>query len=582
MRLKFTPMILLASAMVVAMPNDGYSQGFLKKLKQKAENSIGKAIGIQEEPAAATYNENNAESNAEENAYVREPNATDKLPKLRQSSVVWDGEVVPSKAANYHALMNELPPLPSVEQMINPRDYEMNAYNSKLSSLSMRADELDDQMSCSDDEMVAMRDKLYKEMEAITGLTPQEMKRLEDSNVSPEEKARLEQKMRDNILGGADINAMETSAIKNKPRMDEIQKEMAVYEKKLNKGQQLTDAEMARMQELSAETMKMHQEMMGNSGNLMGNLGKMNQMQDNLLQQTKAFNNQLNEYTKKLEGIRTKEDGVVKNCNQIAAEYEDELRAIYKQIWDEDDAEKIHTLYDRADELMKNYRTRAAAIFRQGLVVRLENAKKLLPEAEKVYSSMANDGIIPQCAVQRAPLNVVIECIDILEDAYSDFPQPSVVPYKEKVITIAVKEGEHILNGESGYGGTYGTGGIASFGSGSGGATAMEEDFINNSTFLVYNSLENCYYEIKNGVRTRLSGEGPFNYNFAKKREESAYGEIQLRGGGRSAVYNRGGSLILHDGTYCFPIAMQRNGEWLEFIMNGEKEGEFVLCSYKL
>lgn len=41
----------------------------------------------------------------------------------------------------------------------------------------MRAGELDDELSCSDEEMIAARDKIYKELEGITGLTSEEMKR---------------------------------------------------------------------------------------------------------------------------------------------------------------------------------------------------------------------------------------------------------------------------------------------------------------------------------------------------------------------------------------------------------------------
>ncbi len=345
--------------------------------------------------------------------------------------------------------------------------------------------------------------------------------------------------------------------------------------KKAEKGT-LTEAEQIRLQQLNAEVMQMSMEMMGSMGGIMDMGAKAAKMTANL---TNRFEKQLNEYTAKVRAIQV-DPGSIKDCEQIAKEYEAELKGVYQQIWAEEDAEKVHELYDRADALMKNYRTRAAGIYRQGLVTKLQNMKTLLPEAEQLYSSMAEDGIIPECSMKRAPLNVVIECIDILESAYSDFPQPDVLPYKVKTIDLGLSKNEYICNGESGYGGNFALRGIGNSADVSDAGAAMEEDFIKNSTFLVYNPDENCYYKLNNGVRTKLSGTGPFDFHVPQKRDDSAYGEIPLRGGGRKAVYDRTGTLTLHDGTYCWPVAMQRNGDWLDFIMHND--GKFEVCSYKL
>ncbi len=557
-----------------AMPGEIHAQNFLKKLKDKAEDKLLNAIGLgsnEEEQQP----ENEADMEEEEQAYQQPASATDKLPKLRQSSVVWDGQVTPSTAADHKALMNELPSLPSAEEMADPTPSVREAYYNKLYSLSLRAKELDAMYTCSEDEMLAAREAMYKEMEGITGLTAEEMVMLEDDNLPASEKERLEQKMMNHVLGGADTDAMVSTAEKLEPRMKEIEAELEVLTKKADKGT-LTEAEQARIQELNAEMMQMSMEMMGSMGNIMNIGAQAAQMTKKL---TNSFEKQLNQYTAKVRAIQV-DPGSIKDCEQIAKEYEAELRGIYQQIWDEEDAEKVHELYDRADVLMKNYRTRAAQIYRQGLVTKLQNMQKLLPEAEQLYSGMAEDGMIPECSMKRAPLNVVIECIEILESAYSDFPQPEVLPYKVKTIDLGIGKNEYICNGESGYGGSFARGGIGNSGSGGAAGVAMEEDFIRNSTLLVYNSEENRYYKISNGVRTRLEGNGPFDYHVPQKRDDSAYGEIPLRGGGRKAVYDRTGTLTLHDGTYCYPIAMQRSGDWLDFIMNDS--GKFEVCSYKL
>ncbi len=564
---------MVMAMFLVAMPGESHAQGFLKKLKDKAEDKLMNAIGLGSKEEQQPQNEVDMEET--EQAYQQPASATDKLPKLRQSSVVWDGQVTPSTAADHRALMNDLPSLPSAEEMANPTPSVREAYYNKLYSLSLRANELDDMYTCSEEEMLAAREAMYKEMEGITGLTAEEMVMLEDDNLPASEKERLEQKMMNHVLGGADTDALTNTAQKLEPRMKEIEAEVDALSKKAEKGT-LTEAEQARLQELNAEMMQLNMEMMGSMGGLMNIGAQAAQLTKKL---TNNFEKQLNSYTEKVRAIQI-DPGSIKDCEQIAKEYEAELRGIYQQIWDEEDAEKVHELYDRADALMKNYRTRAAQIYRQGLVTKLQNMQKLMPEAEQLYSGMAEDGMIPECSMKRAPLNVVIECIEILESAYSDFPQPEVLPYKVKTIDLGVGVNEYICNGESGYGGSFARGGIGNSGSGGAAGVAMEEDFIRNSTLLVYNSEENRYYKISNGVRTRLEGNGPFDYHVPQKRDDSAYGEIPLRRGGRKAVYERTGALILHDGTYCWPMAMQRNGEWLDFIMHND--GKFEVCSYKL
>ncbi len=558
------------AAFLAVMPCESYAQGFLGKLKQKAENKFLNAVGVKTEEEAPE--EEPVQDNGEQ-AFQQPASATDKIPKLRRSNVVWDGEVKPSSAADYRALMDELPQLPSVEDMINPDEHAKQAYMNKLYSLSMRAEELDDMYTCSDEEIIAARDMLYKEMEGITGLTAEEMVRLDDPNTSDTERERLEKKMMDHVVGDADMAAVEAAAVRNEARMMEISKELEGYEDRARKNQ-LTEAEQARIQELTDEMMQMQQEMLGGMGNIMNVGTQANQLTSKLMNQ---FEGPLKDYTSKADAIR-KDESSVKDCGQIAAEYEKELKALYQQIWDADNASEVHALYDKADDLMRNYRTRAAKVYREGLATRLLNMKALLPEAEQLYSSMAEDGMIPDCSVKRAPLNVVIECINILESAYNDFPQPQVLAYKTQTIDIGLKKDEYICVGESGYGGSFARGGIGSMASD---GTVMEEDFIRNSTFLVYNSAEQCYYKLNGGVRVRLEGNGPFDYHMPQKRDDSAYGEIHLGGGGRKAVYGRDGCLTLHDGTVCHPIAIQKNGDWLNFITD-DGGGRFEVCSYRL
>ena len=558
---------ILAAVLMLAAPANTHAQGFLKKLKQKAEQAVNKVVGVEEEPQAEpVVNEENA---------GKQPTATDRVPKLRQATFVWDGQVTPSQASTVQQLLDELPALPSVEQIVSPNDADRQAYYNRLSAINMRVDELDEQWTCSDEEMVALRDQLYKDLAETYGISVEDMKRLEDPNCSEAEKARIEEKIKQSVLGGFDPNSLAGAKAKGdkyKSRLDEIEKEMDALEKKEKKGT-LTDADRARMQELNQEAMAMQQDMM--SGIDMGaimNIGKKEQaLAEKWNPNSARMDQRLKAYSDKAAALQKSEAGIVQSCDKIAEDYEDELRSIYEQIYKETDVDKIHALYDQADERMKNYRTRAAKIWLRSLQTRLENTKKLAPEAVEVYGEMVKEGLLPECALRRPQLNVVVSCADILDEAYADFPQPEVLPYHQEAMGI-LKDNERILYPESGFGAAFG------------GSGSLFDDFTKNSQILIYNADEQAYYKLEGGTRTKLAGEGPFNFFKKGAKVDDAYGDIPLRKGNRVATFSKGRVLILHDGTMVNPVAMRRYDDRLEFIVHdrvNDKE-DFYQCVYKL
>lgn len=566
---------LIYTLTLLFVPTSTHGQGFLKKMKLKAEKAINKVTGTETPEDEATYDAD------DDNGTSGKPTATDRLPKLRQSSVVWDGEVQPSRASSVRALLNELPALPTTDELANPTEATRNAYCRRLSALSMRADELDEELSCSDEEMLAARDKLYEELEAVLGLTSEEMKRLEGPDTPEVEKKRLEEKIRQHLLGGADLESISANVQGKEPRMREIEKELQIYEKKEKDGT-LTETDRKRMMQLSQEMMGMHQDMMSDLGDLMEAQGKANALNAKVQAEGAALEKRLKVFIDKQAALRKSETGVVKDCGEIADEYEAQLRGIYEQVWIESDADKVHALYDEADALMKSYRTRAAGIYLKGLQLRLDNTRKLMPEAEAIYADMAEGGMIPKCATRRAPLNVVIDCIDLLRKAYADFPQPDVLPCRQRQLSIPLQKDECILFGESSFAGNITGAGSRVQYTASVDTTTLEREFIAGSQLLVYNKAEQSYYKVEGSKRTRLSGDGPFNFYRAPKRDSSVYGDIPLRKGRRKAVFSRDGSLTLHDGTVLYPLAMQQSREWLIFIINSTRNGGFVKCMYKL
>lgn len=553
--MKKNVLLTLISILSLAfVPMDTYSQGFLKKLKQKVEKTVGME---QEDEPTRNQNEDTA-------APTAQVSATDIVPKLRQSTVIWDGEVQPSRAANARALLKELPALPSANEIAAPSDASRTAYYNKLSAIDMRVDELDRQYACSDEEMAAARENIYRELTGILGLSVEEMKRLEDPNITESERQRLTDKASAHMMGGNSPEDISNMAASKKGRLDQLQKEIEAIEAKERKGT-LTEADKKRAAEISEEMMPMLQEMMNSMSGVIATAEKSAAFSAKVAK----YQDRASAYADKVAALRKTEDGVVKDCRQIAEEYESQLKDIYEQIWAESNPVKIHSLYDEADRFMKNYRTRAATIYLSGLRLRLDNAKKMMTEAEQLYADMADGELIPRCAARRAPLNVVTDCIDILNEAYTSFPQPGVLPVKNDKIAL-LKEGERLLLAESGFAGGFVAGG------------SVVDDFVKNSRLLVHNETDNSYYEISGGKRTKLDGDGPFDFRVKASRPTETYGEIPLRGGGRKAVYSRDGSLTLHDGTILYPLVMSRHSDRLEFIILDYSNEGLMKCTYKL
>ena len=568
-------LLSLFAVLAVAAPEIS-AQGFLKKLKDKAENAMLNAVGLGNNTQADQTPAQTAEVEAGPELPSGPVSASDQIPKLRVSSVVWEGQVTPSRASDVYGLIDDLPPLPTAEQIARFDESAHRTYYDKIAAVSMRVEELDEQQSCSDEEMIAAREDLMNDLADLFGLTEDEMKRLEDPDISPEEEERLTQKMIAHMTGGMDMDSFTSKAESSQARMAEIGKEMEVYEKKAEKGT-LTEAEKQRMQELNQEMMAMTQDLMGGMGNIMQTASKATEITSKVNAEQTRFQNALKQYTAKVDAIRKNEDGIVKTCEEIAAEYEAGLKGIYEQIYRTSDADSVRDLYDQADAMMENYRLRAAKVWLQGLQVRFDNTIKLIPEAEKVYADMAAGGMIPACAAGRAQLNLVTECTDILNEAYADFPQPEVLPVEMEVISV-LGENERLMRAESGYPRGF---------SPSSGAGDIRDEFINGSCFLVWNDAESSYYKIENGNRVKLSGEGPFDfYKASPKPDESVYGDIPHRSGSRKATYTRSGSLVLHDGTHMYPMFMRRHSDRLEFVIydnipGTDKDG-FMKCTYKL
>ena len=154
----------IALAIFCRIPVEVHGQSFLKKLKQKVGNVVGTkddTAEIGEEPFVG----------GDGDQPTRSVTPTDKLQKRRTATATWDEMIAPSRANSPEALLNELPPLPSVESIVYPEETARATYYRKIVAVDMRITELDSIHTCSDEEMIALRDKFYVESVSYTHLT---------------------------------------------------------------------------------------------------------------------------------------------------------------------------------------------------------------------------------------------------------------------------------------------------------------------------------------------------------------------------------------------------------------------------
>lgn len=512
------------------IPVEAYSQGFLKKLKQKVDN----VVGIKED--AAEMGEGPSVG-GDGDQPTRSITPADKLQKRRTATATWDEVIAPSKSGSPDALLNELPPLPSAESIAYPEEAARVAYYRKIVAVDMRVRELDSMLICSDEEMMALRDKLYADLADINGITVEEMKSLEDPNLPETEKQRLIEKMKNAMIG--DTRGLEAMGA-------DLQKREAA------KGGELTDEEkMAFLAE--------------NQDNL-SDLGSMMEKMQATQEKSAAFSARFAkleqmavQQTEKMRKLQQTNESVITSCEKIASEYESELKDIYARIYATDDKQEVEELYAKADERMKNYRLRAAKLWHNSLRAQLGEVKTMYPDIVKLQKEMVKEGLIPVCAEKRASFNAVTNYTNILHKAYRDFPQPQVLPVHMETI-LEIPDKEQLFYAESGF------------------ATSVD-GFLNNSRIYTADNTGKRYlYE--NGKKRELGPNDPNDFYVKRERTEPTYGTWASESGMRKVTYACDGSLTLHDGTSFYPLAFKKEHDRLVWIITSPAGIE--KCTYKL
>ena len=619
-------LILIAMLSLAAAPVQ--AQGFLGKLKEKTQNlggKLGESLkGVLPEEAKQAVSATSDESDPGNVTAVTGEQA---LPPKKASTFGWDGPVTPSTAKFPIPLMNELPPVPDPAELANPTEEKQIAYYKAIKAVTLRAEELNEDTTCEDEETLMWRKKSNKMLGDLFGLTETEIQMLQDENLPQAEKDRLQEKMTKALLGDFNVDDIEkmaskyegmsedeaaammgqraTSALdvvydrnsadiqkymgvtaadlksasraqmnsrseKECPEMTALNNRVKAYQKaQAAKDPSFKKAADAFEKRMRKETMEasMSASSMSNMGGGMGNLMKAMDNAKPIMEMEQKMTKYFSDTQKLLEV--TEEDSRVKFSNADRKK----LLALKEQIYATDDPAVYNPLYIQAQELIKSYRVRAAKVWAADVQKRFDKMKENLSELIKINRKAVADEIIPECALWRVPLNAVITAGNILEEAYSEFPCEYPPMYNEEVVR------ELPLSKVPG---SYGSAWFPEFSVF--GAAHFDEIAAGKYVFA---SSDEGVFQFNGGVWTKLSDERLKELNEMKRGAAAAGNSWTSRDGKRTVTFNgEGGYIALPEGDEIFqPHAWKAYPDKIQWIYATTTEDgkyQLILCTYKL
>ena len=624
--------LIVALAALTLLCAPAGAQGLLGKLKEKASEAVGNvmsgalsgAIGEKIQDAIPGI-ANQAGPEGEAPTAVTGEQA---LPPRRESTFGWDGPVTLSEAKFPIPLMNELPAVPSAAELANPTEAAQIAYYKAIKAVTLRAEELNSDTTCADEETLLWREKSNKMLREIFGLTEAEIRELDDENLPEAERARLEEKMAKALLGDIDVEALEKQAAeyegksanevadamtdkslaatfavydrnaadirkycgvtaddfkaaaraqKNSPNPDKTCPEMEALNARMKAYQKEQAAkDPAFKKEADAFEKRMQKEsmkaVMSSSGlGAFGGVAQAAQKAAPLMELEQKMAQYFAEVSKLLFVPDSRADA------RFSAADRKKLLALKEQIYATNDPSVYNPLYLQALELIKTYRERAAAVWAADVQKRFNTAKENMSALIKLNRQAVADELIPECALWRIPLNEVIVAGDILAEAYSQFPSDYPPMYSEEVVR------EISLDGVPGGKATGWFPEFSVFG-------ARHFDDVVAGKYIFASDADGKVYQFGGGKWTPLTVARVKELNDMKKTETPAGQTWTSRDGKREVVFNaEGGFIQLPEGDVVFPDSWKASSDaiqWVRFRMpeTGESAGKYqiILCTYKL
>ena len=529
--------VMMMAALLMLGTADTNAQGFLKKLKQKAQSAVAGIVGVEDE--SESQQADSDEPADPSNLAVAQ--GSDIVPKRKTATITWDGTITPSSASTASALMKELPQLPSAEKMARSSMEERDAYTLQIAAVVTRAEQLQKGSGeCSDAEMEALREKWEHKIQDMFGLTKEEMAILNDENAPESKKEPIQDKVMRKIMGSEGFDRAEMQRFE---KMSEKEQEAYIRQ--------------------HPEFMQKMQKIAMNAGN---------------------FSKQAKQMTAALSGYETKMGKLMQDYVKamereenhsyegIARKYDSKLKKLYDQICATDDAAKVDAFYAEADKLLYNYRLEAAKEYRASLQRQIAEAKKFAAEYARLSREVVNSGDLPECAIGRSDLNVVIIVGNLLDEAYKDLPELESLPVCREVLytlpegwSFGVWECRGFMGAVEGFkaGGDWPL--LADNRSGD----QVEYAVVENGKFRKIN--EDELKRINKHADQRLK---------SASKNKPPYGTYKSRSGQRVVEYSKTGELIVNGMTTFYPIAFTAKGNQLEWIIPDGRE--IVKCTYKL
>lgn len=483
---------IIVTALMLAFAPEANAQGFLKKLKDKAASAVGdaivgKAFG-KDSSESSSDSKNDDYSSDSQNVMNQVMTPEQQLQRRRASSFSWNEKVTPSTTSSPLSLMAEFPAVPSAKELANPTEEAMATFYTAIKKVTLRAEELNLDTTCEDEFSLQWRQKKEQEIADAFGLTRAEMDLLNSENITDEQREKIEDKVRMKILGGVDVEGLQAKA----------------------ESGQLTAADMANLQNIAKNVRSM---------------------------QDKIGTDELSQAMTKLGNATRLMEETIKAGSDIDAKFSaaerKKILAIKDQIYSTKDADVYNPLYLQALESIKTYRTRAAGLWSAAVQKRFNNIKAQLPDYIKAQKQAVADGILPDCGANRAPLNVVIEAGDILEEAYSEFPCNYPPMYKEEILdeVYNIWWPEFYV------------------------CPTVEEILAKNYLYKYDDNGNPC--EVKNGKLVKIDEDFYKKTLPTKKQAESAVWKSS--DGKREVIYNAKGQwLQLPEGDVVYPVAIQK------------------------
>lgn len=390
-------------------------------------------------------------------------------------------------------------------------------------------------------------DKYPKEVKEYTGMNTSEIKNYVRSSYSNAMAAARQGKDTD--------PKMEAEAAKLEAKMKAYRKEQAAVKgKDWLKQAEAFDKKMEKeVQEASMAAMK--------SSSPFGSLIDMAQRQQSTNQNMEQKMQQMMERNAK---YAINIDNLIPAASNKDAEFaKDEAKKINnlkKQIY-ADDA-NADALFAQASEAISTYRLRAAKVWREDLQRRVDAAKAELPGLIKNRREGIAEGVLPECALWRAPLNLVVAIGDLLEEAYSEFPCNYPSMYRKEVVQRVDISAKTSYVAE-----LYST------------ATDLNSVLAGNCIFIQKD--ENNILRYNNG-KWEKSNEKEMTSNTNKRAKSQTW---TSQDGKRKVIYDaRANALMLPEGDIIYPKAIEKQGNLIVWADMEQEDNvvKITKCTYKL